>query len=276
MSRKAETRQGIEQDFHLALQRAMHQGCPYPSQLLPDAVGRRLGACFGLWIVAAALQACATSPTGHSNALWLLVDVGCNKGVNVVPSLQCDPAHGDAILKDRCGTTHYLLIPTARRSGVESPELLRDDEPEYFSNAWAARDRVIKASGRPDVHADELGLAVNSRWGRSQDQLHIHIDFIKPEIRDAISQWWREGAARPSIQLLGHSYRIIHVEALQRPSPFQLAAGAADTLEQRELNTIAVVGDGASGFYVLFGRADLAHLDRGHAEELLVDRHCGA
>jgi hypothetical protein len=42
------------------------------------------------------------------------------------------------------------------------------------------------------------------------------------------------------------------------------------------MNTIAVVSDGASGFYVLFGRADLAHFDRGHAEELLVDRHCGA
>jgi CDP-diacylglycerol pyrophosphatase len=236
-----------------------------------------MGACFGLWIVAAALQACAaSSPTGHSNTLWLLVDVGCNKGLNLVPSLQCDATHHDAILKDRCGTTHYLLIPTARRSGVESPELLRDDEPDYFAQAWAARDRVISASGRSEVAADELGLAINSRWGRSQDQLHIHIDFIKPQVRDAIDRWRREGAARPSIELLGHSYRITHVEALQRPSPFQRAAGADDTREQREMNTIAVVSDGASGFYVLFGRADLAHFDRGHAEELLVDRRCGA
>ncbi|HEY4038854.1 MAG TPA: CDP-diacylglycerol diphosphatase, partial [Burkholderiaceae bacterium] len=160
--------------------------------------------------------------------------------------------------------------------GVESPELLRDDEPDYFAQAWAARDRVISASGRSEVAADELGLAINSRWGRSQDQLHIHIDFIKPQVRDAIDLWRREGAARPSIELLGHSYRITHVEALQRPSPFQRAAGADDTREQREMNTIAVVSDGASGFYVLFGRADLAHFDRGHAEELLVDRRCGA
>ena len=80
-----------------------------------------------------------------------------------MPSLQCHPEHGDAVLKDRCGATHYLLIPTARRTGVESPELLRDDEPDYFGDAWAARDRVIAASGRSDVRTDELGLAINSR-----------------------------------------------------------------------------------------------------------------
>jgi CDP-diacylglycerol pyrophosphatase len=236
---------------------------------------RSFGVCVGLLIVAAALQACATSsPTGHSTALWLLVDTACNKGLNVVASLQCDAAHGEAVLKDRCGSTRYLLIPTARRTGIESPELLRDDEPDYFADAWAARDRVIAASGRSDVRADELALAINSRWGRSQDQLHIHIDFIRPEVRDAIGQWRREGAPRPSIELLGHSYRIVHVESLAKPSPFQKAASDADTLEQRQMNTIGVVSDGASGFYLLFGRANLAGLDRGHAEEILISRPC--
>jgi CDP-diacylglycerol pyrophosphatase len=247
------------------------------SGVFRGGAGRSLGVCVGLSIVAAVLQACATSsPTGHSNALWLLVDTGCNKGFNLVPSLHCDSAHGEAILKDRCGTTHYLLIPTARRTGVESPELLRDNEPDYFADAWGARDRVITASGRSDVRADELGLAINSRWARSQDQLHIHIDFIKPQVRAAIGQWRREGASRPSIELLGHTYRIVHVDTLQRPSPFQRAASEADTSSQREMTTIAVVSDGGSGFYVLFGQANLAGLDRGHAEELLIDRHCGA
>jgi CDP-diacylglycerol pyrophosphatase len=237
--------------------------------------GRRLHACIGLLFVSVALQACGTSSAPvHSHALWLLVDAGCNQGWAPVPSLQCYPEHGDAVLKDRCGATHYLLIPTARRTGVESAELLRDDEPDYFGDAWAARDRVIAASGRSDVRTDELGLAINSRWGRSQDQLHIHIDFVRPEVRDAIRQWRREGASSPSLSLLGHSYRIVHVETLQGPSLFQRAAGAADTLQQREMNTIAVVGDGASGFNVLFGHADPTALDRGHGEEILVPRRC--
>jgi CDP-diacylglycerol pyrophosphatase len=236
----------------------------------------RLSACIGLLIAGLGLQGCGTPAAGgHSNALWHLVDIDCNRGLKLVPSLQCYPEHGDAVLKDRCGATRYLLIPLARRTGIESPELLRDEEPDYFADAWVARDHAIAASGRSDVRADELGLAINSRWGRSQDQLHIHIDFIRPEVRDAIGQWQREGAARQSIELLGHSYRIVHVEALQRPSPFQRVASEADTLSQREMNTIAAVGDGASGFYLLFGRADLAGLDRGHAEEILIARHCG-
>lgn len=203
------------------------------------------------------------------------MDAGCNQGWAPVPSLQCYPKRGDAVLKDRCGQTHYLLIPTARRIGVESAELLRDDEPDYFSDAWAARDRVIAASARSTISSDELGLAVNSRWGRSQDQLHIHIDFVRQEVRDAIRQWLREGASRPSIGLFGHTYRIVHVAGLGHPTPFQQAATADDTLQQRELNTIAAVGDGGEGFYVLFGHADLLGLDRGHGEEVLIQRHCG-
>jgi CDP-diacylglycerol pyrophosphatase len=228
----------------------------------------------GLLAASIGLQACGTpTPPAHSDALWQVVNAGCNQGWAPVPSLQCYPARGDAVLKDICGATHYLLIPTARRVGVESPELLLDGEPDYFGDAWAARDRVIAASGRPQVRSDELGLAINSRWGRSQDQLHIHIDLVRPEVRDAIWQWLREGASRPDIELFGHAYRIVHAATLQRPSPFQTAA-AGETTRQREMNTIAVVGDGASGFYVLLGHVDPARLDRGHAEEILVPRHC--
>jgi CDP-diacylglycerol pyrophosphatase len=245
------------------------------SDVFRGGAGRKLVACFSLSIALVALPACGTSSPGGSNALWRLVDAGCNQGWAPVPSLHCNRGGGDAVLKDICGGTHYLLIPTARRTGVESAELLRDDEPDYFGDAWIARDRVIAASGRSDVHPDELGLAINSRWSRSQNQLHIHIDFVRPEVRDAIGRWRREGASADSIELFGHAYRIVHVETLQRPTPFQMAASSGDTLQQREMNTIAVVGDGASGFYVLFGRADPMGRDRGHGEEILVPRHCG-
>ena len=246
------------------------------SRFFRRAAVRRLAAGIGLFIALATLQACGSAaPPGHSNALWIVVDAGCNQGWAPIPTLQCYPKRGDALLKDRCGETHYLLIPMARRIGVESPELLRDDEPDYFADAWAERERVIAASGRSTVSSDELGLAINSRWGRSQDQLHIHIDFVRPQVRDAIQQWLGEGAARPRIELFGHTYRIAHVAGFGRPTPFQQAATPGDSLQQRELNTIAAVGDGGSGLYVLFGRADPGGLDRGHGEEILIPRHCG-
>jgi CDP-diacylglycerol pyrophosphatase len=243
------------------------------------AGGARCRPCTWLGLLAAsmALQACATSgtfsPPVHSTALWQVVNAGCNQGWAPVPSLHCDPARGDAVLKDICGDTHFLLIPTARRVGIESAELMRDEEPDYFGDAWAARERVIEAAERP-VRPEELGLAVNSRWGRSQDQLHIHIDLVRPEVRDAIGRWLREQASSPDIELYGHTYRIVHAASLQRPSPFQ-RAGAGATAQQREMNTIAVVSDGASGFYVLIGHVDPGRLDRGHAEEILVPRQCG-
>jgi CDP-diacylglycerol pyrophosphatase len=242
----------------------------------PRPTGAVAASFAGVLVASVALQACGTPPPpGHSNALWQVVNAGCNQGWAPVPSLRCYPARGEAVLKDICGATHYLLIPTARRIGIESPELLLDEEPDYFGDAWAARDRVIAASGRPQVGSDELGLAINSRWGRTQDQLHIHIDFVRPEVRDAIRQWLREGAASARIELFGHTYQIVHTQSLQRPTPFQRAATASETTPQREMNTIAVVGDGASGFYVLLGHADPGRLDRGHAEEILVPRHCG-
>jgi CDP-diacylglycerol pyrophosphatase len=235
-----------------------------------------IAASIALFVALAVLQACVSTPVpGQSNALWILVNARCNQDWAPVPSLQCYPDRSEALLKDQCGQTHYLLIPMARRTGVESPELLRDDEPDYFADAWSERERVVAASGHPTASSDELGLAINSRWGRSQDQLHIHIDFVRPQVRNAIKQWEREGASRPTIELFDHTYRIVHLSGFGRPTPFQRAATADDSLQQRELNTIAAVGDGRSGVYVLFGQADFGRLDTGHSEEILIPKHCG-
>jgi CDP-diacylglycerol pyrophosphatase len=237
--------------------------------------GVRLAACLGLLLAAAMLQACAsTLVPGQSSALWVLVDARCNAGWAPIPFLQCRPERGEALLRDRCGKTRYLLIPTARRTGVESAELLRDDEPNYFADAWEARAQVVAASGRPAAGSDELGMAINSRWGRSQDQLHIHVDFVRPQVREAIKRWELEGASRPTIALFGHDYRIVHVEDLGPPTLFQQAAAPGDSQQQRELNTIAALGDGGSGFYVLFGRAERGGRNPGHGEEILTPRPC--
>ncbi len=244
------------------------------SKIVRPAAGSRF-ATLALLLAPFLLPGCmSTAVPGQSRALWILVNARCNQGWAPLPLIQCFPERGEALLRDQCGGTRFLLVALARRTGVESPELLRDDEPDYFADAWIERERVIAASDRRAAGSDELGLAINSRWGRSEDQLHIHIDFVRPDVRAAIKQWEREGDARAPIEIFGHAYRIVHQAGFGRPTPFQQAAATGDALAQRERQTIAAVGDGASGIYLLFGQADPGGPDRGHGEEILMPRSC--
>src|ERR1700678_992004 len=67
---------------------------------------------------------------------------------------------GYAVLADRKGGAHFLLIPTRAISGIESPSLLEPGTPNYFSAAWKARGRIAAAMGRP-VPRNAVALAVN-------------------------------------------------------------------------------------------------------------------
>jgi CDP-diacylglycerol pyrophosphatase len=86
---------------------------------------------------------------------------------------------GYALLPDIRGGAHLLLIPVKTISGIESAELLRPQAINYFASAWQARERLTPFLGYAAPRAD-IGLAVNSRQHRSQDQLHIHIECLSP------------------------------------------------------------------------------------------------
>src|SRR5215469_16466042 len=90
-------------------------------------------------------------------------------------SLDGGQAHGFVLLKDRDGVAQYLLMPSARITGIEDPAILEPDAANYFEKAWEARQVVADKLGR---RMDRTGLSVvvNSVYGRSQDQLHLHID----------------------------------------------------------------------------------------------------
>jgi CDP-diacylglycerol pyrophosphatase len=95
-----------------------------------------------------------------------------------------DPPHehgGYALLADRKGGAHFLLITTASLRGIESPELRDPGAANFFAAAWAARDLIDARIGHAAAH-DAIGLAVNPRHARSQDQFHIHIECLRPDI----------------------------------------------------------------------------------------------
>jgi CDP-diacylglycerol pyrophosphatase len=193
-----------------------------------------------------------------------------------------DEERGYAILKDRRGDTQFLLIPTGRISGIESPALLAANAPNYFAAAWQARSYVNERARRALLR-ENISLAVNSTAGRSQDQLHIHIDCIRTEVRDLLR---RQQATLTThwapfpVPLEGHVYMAMWIpgEELESVNPFRLLAdqlpGARTSMGIR---TLVVAGmtrlDGQPGFVLLTDHASPDGDDNAHGEDL-QDHSC--
>jgi CDP-diacylglycerol pyrophosphatase len=230
------------------------------------------------------LQARAADP----DALWKIVDGQCaahlREGGDPSPCVKLDPnpGAGIAVLKDRNGIAQFLLIPTARLSGIENPELLFDNAPNYWVYAWQAKtfveERLHKTLAR-----DQVALAINSAYGRSQRQLHIHIDCIRPDVRDMLRRHIGEIGERWAPlgdSLAGHAYwsrRILGAE-LGKNDPFKLLAeGMASAAQHMDAQTLVLTGatfeDAGEGFVLLVDHVDPLALDRASGEELL-DHDC--
>jgi CDP-diacylglycerol pyrophosphatase len=182
------------------------------------------------------------------------------------PCAEVNIAAGYVILKDpdSIAPTHFLLIPTARITGIEDPALLSPDAPNYWATTWRARRYVDQRAGRV-LGRDELSLAVNSIYGRSQDQLHIHIDCIKPAVRAALHA--HASAIGPKwapfpVPLAGEPYLAQRIDGsdLAGVDPFRLLAALPEARaamgEQSLVVTGATGAAGPSGFILLAGRTN--------------------
>ena len=238
-----------------------------------------------LWLLSLPIFAsspCAADPS----ALWKILDGQCvphmREANDPAPCAVVDLAGGFVALKDLVGATQYLLMPIARIAGIESPEILREDAPNYWDQAWRMR-RLTEARAGRALPREALSLAVNSAYGRTQDQLHFHIDCVRRDVRDAlaanrdaIDRDWVEFPVRFSGQTW-HGFRI-DGENLGLTNPFRLLAiGMPDAAQEMERHTLVLVGmtwsDGVAGFALLDGRAGLSPLNRGSGE-VLQDHDC--
>jgi CDP-diacylglycerol pyrophosphatase len=229
-----------------------------------------------------ALASCARA---DPDALWNIVHGKCAPNLAATgkpgPCVALDPAGGYAVLKDIRGKTQVLVIPTTRITGIESPALLAPDAPNFWRDAWAAGHFVAGYAGAP-IPREDLALAVNSIDGRSQNQLHIHVDCIDPAVREALA------AALPDIgphwaplnvDLAGHRYEAMRLdgEALTA-DPFKLlAAGDPAARADMGLETLVVTGvrlpGGAPGFVILADHANPGAGDIGNGESVM-DHSC--
>ncbi|MDR3415564.1 MAG: CDP-diacylglycerol diphosphatase [Nevskia sp.] len=228
--------------------------------------------------------ACAGCHRTDPDALWKIVHERCvpdqREHNDPAPCVQVELGEGEergyAVLKDRNGPYQYLLIPTGRIPGIESPGLAAASAPRYFAAAWRARSYVEKGAGHP-LPWDALSLAINSEYGRSQEQLHIHIDCLKAEVRMTLhahlgqigGQW-----APLDVPLAGHRYRAMRLrpDQFEQINPFELLGRSLTTGEDPGRHTLVAAGvnfeDGSPGFVLLDDRAGLWPPDRGHGEDL--------
>ena len=93
---------------------------------------------------------------------------------------------GSAVMRAPGEPTHLVVMPTDTVPGLEASVLRGPRGVAYWKAALAARPFVSDAlKGRLPVA--EVGLAVNSARGRSQDQLHIHLDCLRPSVLRAVT-----------------------------------------------------------------------------------------
>lgn len=211
----------------------------------------------------------AAPAAADPNALWTITHDQCvpdqQQHGDPSPCAEVDLAAGSVVLKDLVGKTQFLLIPTARITGIESPELLAPDAPDYFAAAWRARTFVERRAGQP-LPRDLISLAVNSAVARTQNQLHIHVDCVRADVREAlqrnVSKLGPTWTPFPE-PLLGHGYLAAAVsgEDLDGIDPFRrLADGVDGARADMGAQTLVVIGaylaDGRPGFVLLSDRAD--------------------
>jgi CDP-diacylglycerol pyrophosphatase len=181
---------------------------------------------------------------------------------------------GYAVLADRKGGAHYLLIPVQTMRGIDSSELLDPDVPNYFAEAWHARDLISKFVGH-EVPRTAIGLAVNKAAARSQDQFHIHIECLRQDVSNSLRALSaRLTDAWTPTTVSGSPYDALRITGagLDGANPFELLVNfKSEARHHMGDYTLVVAGaqfaDGP-GFIVLAGT--------GQTGELLLDSSCSA
>jgi CDP-diacylglycerol pyrophosphatase len=226
----------------------------------------------GLWKV---VQTCLANH-GLTGAAFPCLGVNLSDGYE----------RGYVVLRPPFGKPDLILAPTRKIVGVEDPSLQTSEAPNYFEDAWNARAFLPNRRQRPLAH-DDVGLAVNSRYTRTQDQLHIHIGCLYRREKQALQalapmlpddRWIRIG--RP-MHGLGFSGRRVAEETLAGVNPFRLAAeglaGQTGDLSQLMIIVAGVqLADGRDGFVLLASRDDPNNTIDDFSADDLLDFSCSS
>jgi len=181
---------------------------------------------------------------------------------------------GYALLGDPGGGAHYLLVPTQAMAGTESGELLDPDAPNYFADAWHARELLSKFVGH-EVPRAAIALVVNTARARAYDQYSIHIECLRQDVYDSLRRSAEQvTSVWAPLDVGGATFHALKIagEGLDGANLYELLASLTpDTA--RHMGDYTLIAAGAQfksgpGFIVLTGT--------GPSGEILLDSSCAA
>lgn len=241
-------------------------------------------------LLATSLAACARDdlwfPGITRDSLWQNVRKQC-LDTTAKPGADCaivDRERGLVLYKDAIGTSHYLVIPDHKVTGVDDHAVWQDGQPNEWAFGWDARG-IVGTSLRRDMPDDMLGLAINSKASRSQDQLHIHLDCISEAARAFVrGDSGTIGTTWSSLRYRGRPVRAVLIPSAPGALGFNafdvvregLARPSAEAVADRGIFVTYVSrrgGEGPSGFVVVDQPVEPDAGSNGHASDFL-DRKC--
>jgi CDP-diacylglycerol pyrophosphatase len=226
---------------------------------------------FALLLILTTVTTASAYDAGNRNALWNRVQ-SC-VAVKNPPQGSCLFHSGSkrfVFLKDGdpAKPRAYLIVPTDKVPGIESPAVFKEPLLDIWKFGWEEGQIYVKAP------ATRIGMAINSKPGRNQDQLHVHVSCSGLQTRQALehanvaSHW----GARPFVTIGNRTYNAILVHSLAgKQSPWVLVSELPGAKSDMGDHTIAVAAAKGGGWYVL---DDYVHDHDKATAEAVLDERC--
>ena len=244
-----------------------------------------------LSLAAILLAGAALAATRDRGALWQVVRA-CVANHNLTgaafPCLEVNLDEGEArgfvVLRPPLGRPDTILSPTTNIVGVEDPALQAPRARNYFEDAWNAR-RWLPHRADDAAPRDNVALAVNSAFSRTQDQLHIHIGCIARDAKKTlagVADELRDGQSirlrKPIHGLAFWGFRFAG-ETPRDVNPFVLAGQGppgrfGDMADLMIVVARARLPSGSDGFVVLAARNDPSGPSHQYAAEDFLNSYC--
>ena len=125
--------------------------------------------------------------------------------------------------------------------------MLAPNAPPVFAVAWGGDRPLVEERLHRALPREAVGLAINSKWARSQEQLHVHVDCLAISVGEgrassasAFDSQWRA----MTVPLQGHIdlARLVDSADLAMSPPSSSSPTASRARGRMVVDSLAAVG----------------------------------